>query len=168
VRTEHLVQFAYMGAALASVVLGVADPRVALLSNGEEPTRGSAMVQEAHARLAEASGLRFIGNIEGTQVTSGAADVVVADGFTGNVALKVMEGTSRTVLDGVRAAAESSARGRPAACSCGRRCARCATSSTRSARAAPTCSACGALASSRTAASGGRASPTPSSWRPAG
>jgi glycerol-3-phosphate acyltransferase PlsX len=112
VRTEHLVQFAYMGAALASVVLGVADPRVALLSNGEEPTRGSAMVQEAHARLAEASGLRFIGNIEGTQVTAGAADVVVADGFTGNVALKVMEGTSRTVLDGVRAAAGSSARTR--------------------------------------------------------
>jgi glycerol-3-phosphate acyltransferase PlsX len=112
VRTEHLVQFAYMGAALASVVLGVRDPRVALLSNGEESTRGSATVQEAHARLAEASGLRFIGNVEGTQITAGAADVVVADGFTGNVALKVMEGTSRTVLDGVRAAAEASARGR--------------------------------------------------------
>jgi glycerol-3-phosphate acyltransferase PlsX len=112
VRPEHLVQFAYMGAALASVVLGVAEPRVALLSNGEEPSRGSLTVQEAHARLAAAPGLRFIGNIEGTQVTSGAADVVVADGFTGNVALKVMEGTSRTVLDGVRGAAEASARGR--------------------------------------------------------
>jgi hypothetical protein len=91
VRPEHLVQFAYMGAALASVVLGVAEPRVALLSNGEEPSRGSLTVQEAHARLAAAPGLRFIGNIEGTQITAGAADVVVADGFTGNVALKVME-----------------------------------------------------------------------------
>jgi glycerol-3-phosphate acyltransferase PlsX len=112
VRPEHLVQFAYMGAALASVVLGVAEPRVALLSNGEEPSRGSLTVQEAHARLAAAPGLRFIGNIEGTQITAGAADVVVADGFTGNVALKVMEGTSKLVLDTVRHAAEASARAR--------------------------------------------------------
>jgi len=112
VRAEHLVQFAYMGAALASVVLGVPDPRVALLSNGEEPSRGSATVQEAHARLAAASGVRFVGNLEGTQLTAGAADVVVADGFTGNVALKVMEGTSKLVLDAVRAAADSSARGK--------------------------------------------------------
>ena len=112
VRTEHLVQFAYMGAALASVVLGVPEPRVALLSNGEEPSRGSLTVQEAHARLAAAPGLRFVGNVEGTQLTAGVADVVVADGFTGNVALKVMEGTSRLVLDAVRDAALSSARAR--------------------------------------------------------
>ncbi len=112
VRTEHLVQFAYMGAALASVVLEVAEPRVALLSNGEEPSRGSATVQEAHARLAAAPGLRFVGNIEGTQLTEGVADVVVADGFTGNVALKVMEGTSKLVLDAVREAAEASTRAR--------------------------------------------------------
>jgi glycerol-3-phosphate acyltransferase PlsX len=112
VRAEHLVQFAYMGAALASVVLGVPEPRVALLSNGEEPSRGSLVVQEAHARLAAASGLRFLGNVEGTQLTAGAADVVVADGFTGNVALKVMEGTSRLVLDAVREAAVASARAR--------------------------------------------------------
>ncbi|HYF28458.1 MAG TPA: phosphate acyltransferase PlsX [Baekduia sp.] len=115
-RPEHLVQFAFMGAALATGVLGVERPRVALLSNGEEPTRGTPVVVEAHAALAEratgAGALRFVGNIEGTQLTAGVADVVVCDGFTGNVALKVMEGVSATVLGAVREAALSSVRGK--------------------------------------------------------
>jgi glycerol-3-phosphate acyltransferase PlsX len=108
-RPEHLVQFAFMGAALAQVVLGVEQPRVALLSNGEEAARGTPLVLEAHERLA-ASPLRFVGNVEGMDLTSGVADVIVTDGFTGNVALKVAEGVSQTMLEAVRAAAMSSAR----------------------------------------------------------
>jgi glycerol-3-phosphate acyltransferase PlsX len=114
VRPEHLVQFAFMGAALASAVLGVARPRVALLSNGEEAVKGTSLVQEAHAALAErAAGsplVDFIGNVEGTQLTHGAADVVVTDGFTGNIALKVMEGVSQSMLEFVREAATSTPR----------------------------------------------------------
>jgi glycerol-3-phosphate acyltransferase PlsX len=114
VRPEHLVQFAYMGAALARIVLGVERPRVALLSNGEEPTRGTPLVVEAHRRLAERVAepgpFTFVGNVEGTQVTTGAADVIVTDGFTGNVAIKLMEGVSATMLAAVRDAATSSPR----------------------------------------------------------
>ena len=108
-RPEHLVQFAFMGAALAQVVLGVEQPRVALLSNGEEAERGTALVQETHERLAK-SPLRFVGNVEGMDLTSGVADVIVTDGFTGNVALKVAEGVSQTMLEAVRSAAMSSPR----------------------------------------------------------
>jgi glycerol-3-phosphate acyltransferase PlsX len=114
VRAEHLVQFAFMGAALAQVVLGVERPRVGLLSNGEEPTKGTPLVLEAHAALAErAAGspmVDFVGNVEGTQITDGTADVIVTDGFTGNVALKVLEGTSKTMIDAVRDAALGSPR----------------------------------------------------------
>ena len=99
-----------MGAALATAVLGVEHPRVALLSNGSEATRGTPDVREAHRILSAAAGLRFVGNVEGSDLTSGRADVIVADGFTGNVALKAMEGTSQTVLDAVRSAAASSPR----------------------------------------------------------
>jgi phosphate acyltransferase len=109
-RPEHLVQFAFMGAAFARAVHGVAEPRVALLSNGEEPTKGSPDVVAAHEILAGRPGIRFVGNVEGTGVTAGAADVVVTDGFTGNVALKLIEGTSATVLGNVRAVATSSPR----------------------------------------------------------
>src|SRR3954451_13872142 len=108
VRPEHLVQFAHMGAAYMEAVLGVADPRVALLSNGTEATKGPETVVEAHAALAATAGLRFVGNVEGLAVGTGEADVIVADGFTGNVALKVMEGTSAGLLEAVRAAAMSS------------------------------------------------------------
>lgn len=107
-RAEHLVQFAHMGAAFAAAVLGVAQPRVALLSNGEEPTRGTPEVQEAHSQLAATTGLRFAGNVEGTSLTAGAADVVVCDGFTGNVALKLMEGVSGTLIGAIRERAEGS------------------------------------------------------------
>ncbi len=114
-RREHLVQFAFMGAALASTVLGVERPCVGLLSNGEEAARGSALVVEANAELAERAGagnraFEFAGNVEGGDVLDGAVDVVVTDGFTGNVALKLIEATSQTVLRAVRDAALSSSR----------------------------------------------------------
>jgi glycerol-3-phosphate acyltransferase PlsX len=98
VRAEHLVQFAFMGAALATVVHGVVRPRVALLSVGEESTRGTQLVLEVHARLSTADDLHFVGNIEGHALTEGKADVVVTDGFTGNIALKVMEGVSDKMI----------------------------------------------------------------------
>ena len=110
VRPEHLVQFAHMGAAFMESVVGVADPRVGLLANGTEATKGTATVLAAHERLAGQAGLRFVGNVEGFAVGGGAADVIVADGFTGNVALKVMEGTSTALLGAVRGAATSSLR----------------------------------------------------------
>ena len=113
-RPEHLVQFAFMGAAMARAVLGVERPRVALLSNGEEATKGTDDVVAAHEQLAArapvVSDLEFVGNVEGTQVTTGAADVVVTDGFTGNIALKLMEGTSGTVLGAIRDVATSTPR----------------------------------------------------------
>jgi len=114
VRPEHLVQFAYMGAAFAQAVLGVERPRVALLSNGEEPGRGTPDVIEAHQRLAEAGPgrLNFVGNVEGTHVTEGVADVVVMDGFTGNIALKLMEGVSSKLMRTIRDVATASPRGR--------------------------------------------------------
>ncbi|TMM01393.1 MAG: phosphate acyltransferase PlsX [Actinobacteria bacterium] len=112
VRAEHLVQFAFMGAALVHAVLGVERPRVAVLSNGEEASRGTPLVQEAHAALSERPTdlFVFVGNVEGTQLTEGVADVVVTDGFTGNVALKLMEGVSQTMLAKIREVAMSSPR----------------------------------------------------------
>jgi glycerol-3-phosphate acyltransferase PlsX len=113
VRPEHLVQFAHMGAAFMEAVMGVERPRVALLSNGEEPSKGPEDVVAAHAALAARPGaLNFVGNVEGFAVGTGTADVIVADGFTGNVALKVMEGASAALLGAVREAATSSVRSR--------------------------------------------------------
>jgi phosphate acyltransferase len=114
-RREHLVQFAFMGAALARTVLGVSSPCVGLLSNGEEPSRGSALVIEVHAELraradAGLAGFEFVGNVEGGDLVSGRADVIVTDGLTGNIALKLMEGVSQTMLGAIRDAAMSSAR----------------------------------------------------------
>jgi glycerol-3-phosphate acyltransferase PlsX len=114
-RREHIVQFAFMGAALAHTVLGLTRPRVALLSNGEEAGRGNAVVLEAHAELREraaaaAAEFEFVGNVEGDGVVAGLADVVVSDGFTGNIALKLMEGVSQMMLRAVREAATSSPR----------------------------------------------------------
>jgi glycerol-3-phosphate acyltransferase PlsX len=110
VRPEQLVQFAHMGAAFMEVVIGLERPRVALLSNGVEATKGTEDVQTAHAALADAAGLRFTGNVEGFAVGTGEADVIVTDGFTGNVFLKVMEGTADTLLRAVRESATSTAR----------------------------------------------------------
>jgi phosphate acyltransferase len=112
-RSEHLVQFAFMGAAFAKAVLGVEHPRVGLLSNGEEAERGSEVVVQAGAVLAARLGegeLLWVGNVEGGDIVGGAADVIVTDGFTGNIALKLMEGVSQTMLGAVRDAAGSSLR----------------------------------------------------------
>jgi glycerol-3-phosphate acyltransferase PlsX len=110
-RPEQLVQFAYMGSAFMEAVQGVERPKVGLLSNGEEPGKGTAAVIEAHERLAagDESALNFVGNVEGSDLTGGEVDVVVTDGFTGNVALKAIEGTSRTVVRAIREAVTSSA-----------------------------------------------------------
>jgi phosphate acyltransferase len=100
-RPEDLVQFAHMGAVFAEEILGVAKPEIRLLSIGEEPEKGSLLSLEAH-RLLAATDLNFAGNTEGRDLLTGAADVVVTDGFTGNVALKVTEGTIQNLLEGFR------------------------------------------------------------------
>jgi phosphate acyltransferase len=110
-RPEHLVQFAHMGSVFAEEILGVAAPEVRLLSIGEEDEKGNQLTLDAHELLRGAH-LRFGGNMEGRLLLEGGADVVVADGFTGNVALKTLEGTIRTLLEGLRGELESSVRGR--------------------------------------------------------
>ena len=107
VRAQHLVQFAFLGAAFSAAVLEVERPRVGLLSVGEESGKGREEVVEAHALLADAGGIEFVGNVEGGDIPAGAVDVVVTDGFTGNVALKLMEGTARAVAGAIRDAARS-------------------------------------------------------------
>jgi glycerol-3-phosphate acyltransferase PlsX len=107
VRAQHLVQFAFLGAAFSEAVLGVARPRVGLLSVGEEAGKGREEVVEANRVLSEVAGIEFVGNVEGGDLTAAVADVVVTDGFTGNVALKLMEGTVRTVTGAIRDAARS-------------------------------------------------------------
>jgi phosphate acyltransferase len=100
-RPEHLLQFGYMGAIFAEEILGIPRPSVRLLSIGEEPEKGNQLTLEAHDLLA-ASDLRFEGNAESRELLKGAADVVVCDGFTGNIALKLMEGTIKAVLEALR------------------------------------------------------------------
>jgi glycerol-3-phosphate acyltransferase PlsX len=114
VRDEHLVQFAFMGAAFAQAVLGIERPRVGLLSNGEEPTKGTSLVVAVHEELARrAQGspvMDFVGNVEGTDVVAGVADVVVTDGFTGNISLKLIEGVSQMMIEAIRGVATSTPR----------------------------------------------------------
>jgi glycerol-3-phosphate acyltransferase PlsX len=107
VRTGDLVQFAHLGSAFSQTVLEVERPRVALLSVGEEPKKGTPDVVDAHAELADSGELDFRGNIEGRDLLSGKVDVVVTDGFTGNVALKTIEGTALSVAGAVSDAARS-------------------------------------------------------------
>jgi phosphate acyltransferase len=107
VRAQHLVQFAYLGAAFSEAVLGVESPRVGLLTVGEEAGKGREEVVAAHDLLANADGIEFAGNVEGRDLPAGTVDVVVTDGFTGNVALKLMEGTARAVAGAVGDAARS-------------------------------------------------------------
>jgi glycerol-3-phosphate acyltransferase PlsX len=109
---EWLVQFAQMGTAYARERFAIAEPRVALLSIGEEPTKGNDLVKATHQLLAEgdalaAAGGRFIGNVEGRDLMSDEADVVVTDGFTGNVALKTLEGGLKALVASLFAAFES-------------------------------------------------------------
>jgi phosphate acyltransferase len=111
-RASHLVQFALLGDAYARAALGMARPRVALLSIGEEAGKGSPNIVEAHAALA-GSRLHFVGNVEGRDLTAtNAADVIVADGFSGNVALKSIEGVIAMLWEELAAVARSSWRGR--------------------------------------------------------
>jgi glycerol-3-phosphate acyltransferase PlsX len=111
VRTEQLVQFAFMGAALSQTALGVDRPRLGLLSIGEEAGKGTAEVVAANERLRAVTGapFEFAGNVEGFDLAGGELDVVVTDGFTGNVALKTLEGTAKTVVGAIRAAIRSGA-----------------------------------------------------------
>jgi glycerol-3-phosphate acyltransferase PlsX len=100
-RPAHLLQFAAMGSVYARVAFGTERPRVGLLSIGEEETKGNDLTREAH-RLLKGAPLGFIGNIEARDVYSGAADVIVCDGFTGNVALKISEGLVETIEELLR------------------------------------------------------------------
>jgi len=101
-KPRHLVQFAIMGNVYARQVLGKARPRVGLLSIGEEETKGNELTKEAFRALEEEPGIEFIGNVEGVDVFKGYADVVVCDGFTGNVALKIGESVAETIMALVR------------------------------------------------------------------
>ncbi len=106
-RPNHLLQFGQMGSAFVENIAGLSNPRVALLSNGVEASKGNELVLEAHEKLRE-SELNFIGNVEGVNVHKAVADVVVTDGFTGNIALKVGEGIADYILDQVRGVIKSS------------------------------------------------------------
>lgn len=101
-RPQQLVEFAWMGHTYARRVLGIDDPLIGLLSNGEEPGKGNQFVQQVHRLLAAEPGLRFHGNVEGKDVPLGTVDVVVTDGFTGNVALKVAEGVGSLTTHMIR------------------------------------------------------------------
>jgi phosphate acyltransferase len=110
-RPEDLVQFAHMGAVFAEEILDVCNPEIRLLSIGEEAEKGNQLTLEAHELLA-ASDLNFAGNTEGRDLLRGGADVVVTDGFTGNVALKLLEGTITNLLDAFRQEITATTRGK--------------------------------------------------------
>jgi glycerol-3-phosphate acyltransferase PlsX len=102
-KPSHLVQFAEMGQVYAQRVLGIPEPTIGLLSNGEEPTKGNALVQQVYPLLASREDLNFAGNVEGKDVATGTVDIVVTDGFTGNVALKTAEGVASFLTEILRA-----------------------------------------------------------------
>jgi phosphate acyltransferase len=106
-KPEYLLQWARMSAVYMERVMGVPNPRVGLVSNGEEEVKGNELVRETYALL-QASGLNFVGNIEGKDIPAGAADVVVTDGFTGNVILKTVEGVAKMIFSQIRTELTSS------------------------------------------------------------
>jgi len=106
-KPHFLVQWARMGAIYTERVMGVPNPRVGLVSNGEEEIKGSELVRETFPLL-QASGLNFVGNVEGKDIAAGVADVAVTDGFTGNVIIKMVEGTAKMILDLLRSELTSS------------------------------------------------------------
>jgi glycerol-3-phosphate acyltransferase PlsX len=106
-RPSHLVQFAVMGSYYAEAVMGVRQPSVGLMSVGEEESKGGRRVREQH-RLLSSTGVRFVGNVEGRDVFSGNVDVIVCDGFTGNVILKTAEGLGEMVITALREEAQRS------------------------------------------------------------
>ena len=111
-KARHLLQFAIMGNCYARDILGHSRPRVGLLSIGEEESKGNELTREAFKAMEEEPALNFIGNVEGRDVFSGAADVVVCDGFTGNVALKISEGLVETMFHLLREELKKDLRGR--------------------------------------------------------
>jgi phosphate acyltransferase len=111
-RPEHLVQFASMGSIFAEEILGRPNPTVRLLSIGEEPEKGDQMTIEAHELLRESPSVNFDGNAEGRDLLRGAADVIVTGGFTGNLTLKLLEGTIGELLAELREEIGSTARGK--------------------------------------------------------
>ena len=114
-RPNHLVQFAQMGSAYSEKVVGVTNPRIGLLNVGEESVKGNELTQETYERLKETENINFYGNIEGVHVHKGLVDVIVSDGFTGNIALKVGEGIADYILAQVRSTIKSSVLFAPAA-----------------------------------------------------
>ncbi len=116
-KPEMLVAFAQLGVAYAQVAHGIAEPRVGLLTIGAEPGKGNRLARRAHELLAGAPPhgsrpIRFVGNVEGSDLLSGKADVIVTDGFTGNVALKALEGATAFATQQMRAALQGSAAAR--------------------------------------------------------
>ncbi|HEY7295026.1 MAG TPA: phosphate acyltransferase PlsX [Dehalococcoidia bacterium] len=114
-RPSYLVQFAELGSAYAEQVLRVRAPRVGLLNIGEEPGKGSDFARDVHERLAACAGINFVGNVEGKDLARGLADVVVTDGFTGNVTLKTAEGVAEFIARQLRSTLTSKLRYRLAA-----------------------------------------------------
>jgi glycerol-3-phosphate acyltransferase PlsX len=110
-RPEHLLEFGVLGTAFARTVLGLAEPRVGLLNIGEEEGKGSELARAAYGMLKD-SGLNFVGNVEGRDLLKGTSDVVVTDGFTGNVALKLLEGCSSSLFIRMKQAATKGVRAR--------------------------------------------------------
>ena len=106
-RPQYLQQFGIMGAIYVREVLDVRSPRVGLLSIGEEPHKGNELTRSAHEILSKTTGLRFVGNVEGRDLFSDAADVIVTDGFTGNIVLKLAEGEARAIFGCLRQAVRS-------------------------------------------------------------
>ncbi|MFC2013387.1 phosphate acyltransferase PlsX [Chloroflexota bacterium] len=102
-RPSHLVEFARLGSTYFEEVLGISSPRVSLLNNGEEPTKGNRLIRESYKLLKETD-LNFVGNVEGQDVPKGKADIIVTDGFTGNIVIKTIEGLSDTLQSSVRQA----------------------------------------------------------------
>jgi len=101
-RPEHLVEFARMGSIYSKHILGIETPRVGLLSNGGEDTKGNRLAQESYRLLKKARDINFVGNIEGQDIQKRTADVIVTDGFTGNIVIKTIEGLSDNFLTSVR------------------------------------------------------------------
>lgn len=101
-RPAHLVQFALMGQTYARYVMNLENPTIGLLSNGEEPGKGNQLTLAAHKLLAATHGIDFRGNVEGRDIALGAVDIVVTDGFTGNVALKTAEGTATLITESLK------------------------------------------------------------------
>lgn len=109
---NNLVQFAQMGSIYMNCVMGMENPRVGLINNGSEETKGSELTQAVYQRLKEMPNLNFVGNLEGRDVPFGRADVMTCDGFTGNVVLKTMEGMAKVIMEMLQEEVYASTRGK--------------------------------------------------------